>query len=176
MTREECWKLVFVIKSSYPKTYERFSEQDFENLCTAMYMCLSEYTYEQAAKGLKAYLVSDTKGFPPVAGQIIAQIQKLNPEKAPEGSIEAWNLVMRAIRNGSYGAEEEFEKLPRLVQKTLGSPQYLRDEAANSDFNLDVAKGQFMKNYEIIVKRDREMAIIAPGLQIEEQERVMING
>lgn len=175
MTRDETWKIVYVIKSSYPKHYERFSERDFDNLCTSLHMCLEDYSYQQVSMGLKAFLVSDTKGFPPVAGQIIEQIHKLTPSENQLGSLEAWNKVMTAIRNGVYGSEKEFAKLPPLIQKTIGSPQYLYDEATNSDFNMDVAKGQFIKNYEITVKREIEDSKLRP-IQIELQERLRLEG
>jgi len=176
MTKEETWKIVYVIKSSYPKSYERFSEKDFDNLCTSLHMCLENYTYQQASLGLKAFLISDTKGFPPVAGQIIEQIHKLTPKPSEMEGLQAWNLVMQGIRNGTYGAEEEFSKLPPLVQKTIGSAQYLRDEAINSDFNMDVAKGQFLKNYEIIKKREAEMEKIPASMRLEIKERLGIEG
>lgn len=176
MTRQETWKLVFVIRSSYPKHYQNFTESDFENMCTALYMCLEDYTYQQASMGLKMFLISDTKGFPPVAGQIIEQIQKITPKPEMMEGLQAWNLVMQGIRNGTYGAEEEFEKLPPLVQQTIGSAQYLRDEATNSDFNMDVAKGQFLKNYEIVTRREAELAKIPASMRLEIRNQLRIEG
>lgn len=176
MTKDETWKLVFVIKSSYPRHYERFSESDFENLCTSLHMCLEDYTYQQASMGLKAFLISDTKGFPPVAGQIIEQIRKLTPSQQEMDGLQAWNLVMQGIRNGTYGAEEEFEKLPDLVKQTIGSAQYLRDEATNNDFNMDVAKGQFLKNYEVVKKRAEEINKLPSSMRLEIKERLGIEG
>lgn len=174
MTKAETWKLIAVMRSAYPKTYEKFSEADFEHLCSVMFMCLEEFSYEQAALGLKAFLMSDTKGFPPVAGQIIEQIRKITPKRQELDGLQAWNLVMKGIRNGTYGAEKEFNNLPELVQKTIGSPQYLRDEASNSGFNLDVAKGQFLRNYENTLKHEAELNNIPMSVRIEASKLVGI--
>lgn len=39
--------------------------------------------------------------------------------------LEAWSLVEKAIRNSIYNSQEEFSKLPPLVQKAVGSPNVL---------------------------------------------------
>lgn len=174
MTKQETWKLIAVMRSAYPKTYEKFTEEDFEHLCSVMFMCLEEFSYQQAALGLKMFLMNDTKGFPPVAGQIIEQIRKITPKPIELDGLQAWNLVMKGIRNGTYGAKKEFNNLPELVQKTIGSPQYLRDEASNSGFNLDVAKGQFLKNYENTLKREAELSKIPLSVRIEADKLLRI--
>ena len=175
MTKEECWKLIIVLKSTYPKHYEKFGETEFENLCTMFNMCLEDYTYEQAALGLKAFLIKDTKGFPPVVGQIIEQIHLLQPQEYP-AEMDAWNLVMRAIRNGTYNSEKEFEKLPPIVQKTIGNARYIYDEATNNDFNMDVAKGQFLANYRTMLKREQEISKLPESMRIESQKMARIGG
>ena len=38
---------------------------------------------------------------------------------------EAWELISKAIRNGLYGAGEEYAKLPPLLQRLVGSPEQL---------------------------------------------------
>lgn len=173
MSIEECWKLVYVIKSQYPGYYARFTEKDYESMAVGLHLCLEEYTYEQASKGLKAFLKTDTKGFPPTPGQIIEHIHKLcqNDDLLPA---EAWALVRKAIGNGTYGAEAEYAKLPVLVQKAIGSPAYLRECATDEGFSEGVAKGQFEKNYTILIERERYNAKIPPSMKIETQERMMI--
>lgn len=176
MTDADIKKLIFVTKAAYPRAFEKYTKDDLENLLIAWRMCLEGYSYEIASRGLKAYMMTDTKGFPPSVGQIIDCIHKLTPEKEPMGAIEAWNMVMKAIRNGSYNAQEEYEKLDPLIQKTIGGVQYIYDEATNNDFNMDVAKGQFIKNYEIMAKREKEMAKLPDTVRIGVQERMGING
>lgn len=173
MTDAEIKKLIFVTKAAYPSVYNKYDAEDLDNLLIAWRMCLADYTYDQASKGLMAYMRTDTKGFPPVAGQIIEQIQKLCQKEELLPS-QAWDRVMRGIRNGTYGAEEEYDKLPSMVQKAIGSPQYLRDCAADSGFNEGVAKGQFEKNYAIVLEREKYNSKLPISMRIETQERTLI--
>ena len=175
MTDAEIKKLIFVTKAAYPSVYAKYTAADLENLLIAWRMCLGDYTYDEAARGLTMYMRTDTKGFPPAAGQIIEQIQKLNEKEMPLPS-QAWDAVMVGIKNGSYGAEEEFEKLDPLIQKVIGSPQYLRDCAADYDFNEGVARGQFERNYAILLEREKYKSQVPESLRISTQDRVMIGG
>ena len=174
MTDAEIKKLIFVTKAAYPSVYAKYTNADLENLLIAWRMCLADYTYEQASKGLMAYMRNDTKGFPPVAGQIIEQIQKLTEKESLLPS-QAWDMVRKAISNGTYGAEKEYEKLPPAVQKAIGSAQYLRDCAGDYGFNEGVARGQFEKNYGIILERERYDSKLPVSMRIGTQERVMLD-
>lgn len=176
MTKEETWKLIIVLKSAYPKTYEKFGETEFENLCTALHMCLEDYTYEQASMGLKAFMINDTKGFPPVAGQIIDQIHKMHPQNQSMGALEAWALVYKAICNSTYNAESEFEKLPPLCQKAVGNPSNLREMASmDADTVKSVEQSHFIRQYNAYAEREREVAKLPPSMRIGLQERMMIS-
>lgn len=92
MTKQEITKLIFVIKATYPKYFATFSKSDYENMIMAWQMALEDYPYSQASAGLKTYLVSDTKGFPPAPGQIIDNIHKVMPPAAGTelNGMEAW--------------------------------------------------------------------------------------
>ena len=175
MMDEEIKKLLFVVKATYPSVYGKYTKADLESLLISWRMCLGDYTYDQASKGLMAYMRTDTKGFPPVPGQIIEQIQKLNAKEEMLPS-QAWDMVMRAIKNGIYGAEKEYDKFPPLVQKAIGSAQYLRDCASDSGFNEGVARGQFERNYAVIMEREKYSAKLPPSMRIGAQEKVLIEG
>ena len=73
--------------------------------------------------------------------------------------IEAWTLVSKALRNGYYGAEEEFAKLPPIVQKAVGSPAQLRMWATTDESSVEsVISSNFMRTYKAEVKRAEEYA------------------
>lgn len=173
MTDKEIKKLIFATKAAYPTVYGKYTADDLENMLIAWRMCLSDLTYEQASLGLMAYMRNDTKGFPPVAGQIIEQVQKLSAKESLLPS-QAWDMVRKAISNGTYGAEKEFEKLPPAVQKAIGSAQYLRDCAGDYEFNEGVARGQFEKNYAIILERERYDAKIPESMRLGARNTMML--
>lgn len=180
MTREEVLKIILIIKNTYPKTYERFTKSDFEGMADVWAIVLEEYTYQQISLGLKAYLTTNTSGFPPVPAQLIAYTREKNPAKEMTSN-EAWDLVYKAICRGIYHYEEEFNKLPELCHKAIGSAESLR-ELAMMDTNtvLSVEGSHFKRNYETLAKRQQEyektpakiraqIEMINEGLRLEEK-------
>lgn len=156
MNRAETLKLILVIKNTYPKTYERFTRSDFEGMADMWTLIFEEYSYQEISLALKAYLTTNTSGFPPVPAQLIEYTRQKNPLKEMS-SAEAWDLVYKAICNSNYNSEEEFNKLPELCQKAIGSPASLRELASmDADTVKSVEGSHFKRNYETLAKRKAE--------------------
>ena len=89
----------------------------------------------------------------------------------PEG--EAWAKVLKALQKSTYYSEEQFNELPELVQKALGSPNTLRTMATDDFFNEEVARSNFLRAYREVVNRDREDKTTAADVKIFIAERVL---
>jgi hypothetical protein len=142
---------------------------------------LEDYAYEEILIALKAYTTTDTSGFAPSIGQLVGKLQMVSqPNELNE--MEAWALVSQALKNGYYGAEEEFAKLPEMVQKAVGTPANLRAWAHTDEQSIEnVVQSNFMRTYRTVVKRESECAKLPPSIKnlIEgraNDERVYING
>ena len=73
----------------------------------------------------------------------------------------AWALVAKAVRNGTWGAKEEFDALPPQIQRVVGSPTQLRDWAQmDSDSLHSVVASNFQRSYRAKVKADKEYAAL----------------
>ena len=120
-------------------------------------MMLEEYSYSQISTALKTYVHSDTSGFAPSIGQLINKLHEVqSPQELNE--MEAWLLVSKALRNGTYGAVEEFNKLPPLVQKAVGSPDNLRNWSQTDTNSIEnVVQSNFMRSYRLVVNRENEI-------------------
>lgn len=177
MTREETEKIIFIIRANYPENYAKLSGKDLDLLLAMWEQLLKDYSYEQVSLAVQNYLVNDTYGRAPKIGQIIDSLQKVHMQNEIS-PLEAWNMVSRAIRNGIYGAQKEFDKLPPVVQKTIGSAQYLYDEAISGNYNVDVAKGQFLKAYAIVAQREKENAKLPQAVRerLQQSETLKIEG
>lgn len=153
MTREETKKIVMIIASTYPNWHPL----DMSITVDAWALILESYTYQDISAALKAFIVSDTSGFAPAPGQIIGLLDRVaNGNELSE--MEAWALVSRALRNGYYGAEQEFEKLPPLVQKAVGAPSQLRNwSQTDSESVENVIQSNFMRTYRAELARSREI-------------------
>ena len=157
MSKEETLKIIYIVVSVYPQHYKGFSDLNSHRMLEAWNAVLSDYDYQTVSAGLKAYMSNDKNGFPPSPGQIIDQIHKLTQnteEKLTEA--EAWGLVNRAISNGIYGAEEEFDKLPELVQKAVGSPHVIRTWAQEDMDSMSVIQSNFERAYRTVKERHIE--------------------
>lgn len=167
MDRVEVKKLLYVVRANYKRHFDNYTKDDFENYATAWEMCLEGYTYEQASQGLKAFMVTDTKGFPPVVGQIIEQISKLDKSSEIMGAMEAWGLVYKAVCNSTYNSDAEFAKLPPLCQKVVGNAANLRDMASmDMDTVKSVEQSHFIRQYNATVEREKEIQKLPPSMRL----------
>ena len=155
MTREEAKKLVRIVVSSYPN-YKPTNLTDTVDVWALM---LEEFSYQQVAAALKAYILSDTSGFAPSIGQLIDKVQTIHDTNPQLNEMQAWALVSKALKNGTYGAQEEFDKLPPTVQKAVGSPSQLRNWAVTDEESIEnVIQSNFMRTYRVICQREKEIS------------------
>lgn len=160
MTREETVKIIRIMVNSYPN----YKPNNISETVDVWQMMLSEYTYEQISVALKAYILSDTSGFAPSIGQLIAKIQTISrPQELSE--MEAWALVSKAIRNSGYNSVEEFAKLPPLVQRAVGLPDQLRIWAIDENYNEQVVSSNFMRCYRNEVEHEKKILSMPKDVQ-----------
>lgn len=152
MTREETVKIMRIICDCYPN----YKPNNLSETVDVWQSMLDDYSYNQVSVALKAYVTSDTSGFAPSIGQLIGKIQAIStPQELDD--MTAWGLVSKAIRNGTYGAVEEYNKLPPLVQKAVGMPDNLKNWATADYGTIEtVIQSNFLRTYRTIVKRESE--------------------
>ena len=156
MNYEETRAIMGVLKAAYPQYYRDMKRSDAESVVSLWTEMFKDEPANVVAVAVKAYIASDTKGFPPHIGAIKDAIAKI---KAPKSMTEqeAWLLVKNATRNGLYGSAEEFEKLPPICQKLVGSPSQLREWATmDSDTLNSVVASNFQRSYKVMEKREKE--------------------
>lgn len=152
MDREEVKRLLTVIAGAYPT----FKPDDKKAVVDTWSYMLSEYDYNIVQIALKTYITTSGSAFAPSISELIDLCHK--PEEVSQlNEVEAWALVNKAIRNSGYHAQEEFDALPNLVQKCVGSPSQLHSWAFTDEKTIDsVIASQFMRVYKIEAKREIE--------------------
>lgn len=160
MTRDDVIKIMSVLRGAYPHFYRDISKQeayDTINLWTDMF---SQDDASIVAAAVKSLIDGGDKGFPPTIGQVKAKMRLLaGSDELTEA--EAWNLVSKAVKNGLYGAVEEFEKLPPAVKRIVGSPSQLRDWASMDSETLhSVVASNFQRSYKVVATREKEIAAL----------------
>lgn len=161
MTRDETVKIIRIMCDCYPN----YKPSNLSETVDVWNMMLEEYSYNQISMALKTYVYSDTSGFAPNIGQLLDKLHTIqSPQELNE--MEAWALVSKALRNGYYGAVEEFDKLPPLVQKAVGSPDNLRNWSQTDVKAIEtVIQSNFMRSYAAIVKREYEIKKMPADVQ-----------
>lgn len=137
-------------------SFQNFKVPDKTVAINTWTLMLEEYSFKDMQLALKTYIHTDSSGFAPSIGQLIDKIKKVTtPEQLNEN--EAWALVSKALRNGTYHSDEEFAKLPPLVQKAVGNASNIKNWAT-SDFETieTVIASNFMRSYRGVVARDIE--------------------
>ena len=150
MTRDEVKEIIMIM--TY--TYSNYKPADITATVDTWTAILASYQFEHIRAALHSYILSDTKGFAPTPGQLIDKI----PIKSFDMTeMEAWGMVNKALSNSSYHAKEEFDKLPLVVQKTLGRFEVLQEWAGMEiDVVQSVIQSNFIRNYRTVLQREKE--------------------
>lgn len=153
MTREQVGKLLMTIQAYYPN----YNPPDKEITLNAWYIMFAEYPEKIVLHALRACIATNTSGFAPDVGQIMSRIQTISQPQELDG-MAAWGLVSKALRNGTYGAVGEFNKLPPLVRQAVGMPDNLKNWATADYQTIEtVIQSNFLRTYETVVKRANEI-------------------
>lgn len=162
MTRDEVVAILGTLKTAYPRFYTDMSKQEMMNtidLWTEMFAHEDARLVTVATKNL----INTFKWVPTIA-DIKEEMYKLTETKN-ETPIELWNCIKKAIRNSAYNSYEEFQKLPEAAKTFVGSPNQLREWALSTDYNDGVVKGQFLKQVEVIQKREKDNKLMLPQVK-----------
>ena len=156
MTVEETLKIFAVLKANYSNFFKSLTRIDAEAQVNLWAEMFKDTPYEMVGLGVKSYIATSIEPYPPNVGQIKEQIRKLTKQEEMTEQ-EAVNLIMRACANSSYGAEEEFNKLPPVLQRLVGSPSQLRDWAVmDRDTVNSVVSSNLMRSYRAMAERERK--------------------
>ena len=154
MTKEEFLIISRAIRAVYPNMLADDGAKD------VWFSMLSDLPYTQVSLALQTHMM--TSKFPPTIADL-----RVNHAEQQRGltDLEAWAMVRKAIKNGTYGAEEEFEKLPEIVQKSVGSPSNIRQWAQSDSGMLETIEAHFLKSFRIQRDRATQDAQISPAVK-----------
>lgn len=157
MTYDETLAIMAVLKAAYPNFYRDMKRSEAEGIVSLWTEMFRDEPAEVVAVAVKAHIANDKKGFPPHIGAIKEAILKIKrPDEMTE--IEAWGYIQRATRNSIYNAVEEYQKLPELLQRLVGSPQQLRDWALmDADVVHSVVASNFQRSFKARATNEREL-------------------
>lgn len=156
MTRDETIDLLSVLKAAYPNFYKDMTRRDADHVISLWFEMFKDEPAPMVILAVKRHIATDTKGFPPHIGAIKDAIVKIQqPDEMTE--IEAWNMVRSAIRSYSWDAKEQFDKLPPVLQRLVGSPSQLVEWGQmDADVVSSVVASNFQRSYKARAAQERE--------------------
>lgn len=162
MTVKEFETLVSILKVVYPQPW--FIPD--QNAFTVWYEMLKDLDYKTANIAIAKYMQTKTE-LPTIAAirSSYAEITPKEEDLLDEGT--AWALVARATRNSTYNSEQEFDKLPKIVQRAVGSPAQLKEWATSESPNgvsMSVHESQFKQIFRLEKKRHKERMTMSPSI------------
>lgn len=163
MTKKETALILATLKAAYPSFYRELSPDDAQAAANLWQTLFADEPYDLVLAAVQALIKTRTSTFPPVPGEVTEQIRKLtHPDEL--SAEDAWSLVQRASSRGIYNATEEFNALPRAVQRAIGTPAQLRAWAVVDPQEFEtVVASNFRRAYETMVRRSHELDALPAG-------------
>lgn len=149
MTKEETAAIMGVLKAAYPDYYRGMKRDEAVNIVNLWHIMFKDDDFHIVQAAVQHYIATDAHQFrPPHIGAIKESLYKM--QSADQMSeMEAWGHVSKAIRNSLYNAQEEFDKLPPVVRRVVGSPGQLRTWAMiDTDSIETVVQSNFMRSFK----------------------------
>ncbi|MBR4111861.1 MAG: hypothetical protein IKK53_02385 [Ruminiclostridium sp.] len=166
MTYDETLKIFAVLKANYSNFFKDITRQDAEAQVRLWCEMFEDDTYTAVGAAVKAYIATDTSGYPPNVGKIKSCLLKFMQAEEELTEIEATNRILKAVERGIYNSVEEFEKLPETLKRLVGSATRLREWALmDSDELNSVVASNLMRSYRAIKESGRQTAVLPASIR-----------
>lgn len=150
MTREDIKKLLGMMTITYPN----FKLTDPTLAVDTWTMLLGDDNTQDIFDAFSVYAKTDTSGFAPTPGKLHMMVANRADPGMTDGEIIS--LLTFASRNATYGFEEEFQKLPPLLQKAVGSPTTIRGWGVMEQDQLSYTFNTIIKAYKNLQGRQKQ--------------------
>lgn len=163
MKKEETIQVITLLAGNYDNIAKKDKVQK-QLMINTWQECLGDLDYKVVLQAVKKSIIDSP--YPPTIHDIRKNaIEMINPTQK-RTAIEAWNEAYSMICNGLYMTDEQFKKASPEVQKFFGNVRQVRELAlTDADVVNSVTKGQFLKQYDVLVQREQEKKMLPPQMQ-----------
>lgn len=175
MTRDEVTAVLGILRVAYPRFYMNITKEDAIQTVNLWSEMFAEDDAKLVTMAVKSLINSFQ--YPPAISDVKNYMYNLTSKEVD--NMELWNELDKAVRNCLYKEKEVFERLSPLVKKFVGNPAQLRELAVgNADTFSTVTKGQFLKQIEVLKKREKDSNMMLPQvktfmMQLEENQKYL---
>lgn len=163
MNKTETVQVITLLAGNYDSIAKKDSTQK-QLMINTWQECLGDLDYKLVLQAVKKSIIDSP--YPPTIHDIRKNaIEMINPT-TQRTAIEAWNEAYRMICGGNYMTQEQFDSHSPEVKKFFGNVRQVA-ELAKTDIDVvnTVTKGQFLKQYDILVTREQEKKMLPAKMQ-----------
>lgn len=163
MNKTETVQVVTLLAGNYDSIAKKDATQK-QLMINTWQECLGDLDYKLVLQAVKKTIIESP--YPPTIHDIRKNaIEMVNPT-TQRTAIEAWNEAYGMICSGLYMTQEQFEMASPEVKKFFGNVRQVT-ELAKTDLDTvnTVTKGQFLKQYEVLINREKEQKLLPPQMQ-----------
>lgn len=166
MTRDDAIMILAVLKAAYPHSFKDLTRRDGEAMVSLWQMQFADVSFQEVEAAVNALIATRTAGYSPTIGEVKEQLYRLHSvNELTEG--EAWAMVYKALSNGYYGYQKEFDKLPTEVQRAVGRAEQLREwSQMETETVQSVVASNFMRSYRTMKERAKETAKLPESVRL----------
>lgn len=163
MKKSEMVQIITLLAGNYESVANK-SQVQREMMLNTWQECLGDLDYKLVLQAVKKTIIESP--YPPTIHDIRKNaVEMVNPTTS-RTAIEAWNEAYSMICGGIYMTQEQFEMASPEVKKFFGNVRQVA-ELARTDLDTvnTVTKGQFLKQYEVLVNREKEQKLLPQQMQ-----------
>lgn len=160
MTRQETVVIITLLAGNYESFAKRTqTDEQVKIMVDTWHECLGDLDYKLVLQAVKKTIIESP--YPPTIHDIRKNAIELIKPNTNKTAIEAWNEAYSMICGGLYMTEEQFEMASPEVKKFFGSVRQVKELAQTDTKTVNtVTKGQFLKQYEIILEREKQLNLL----------------
>ena len=163
MTKQETIQVITLLAGNYNSISEKSKEQK-QMMANTWYECLGDLDYKLVLQAVKKTIIESP--YPPTIHDIRKNAMELAKPSTKRTAIEVWNEAYDMICGGLYMTEEQFRTARPEVQKFFGNVKQVKELAMTDTKTVNtVTKGQFLKQYDILVERERQQKLLPEQMQ-----------
>lgn len=167
MNKKEAAKIISILQINYPDSFRNKTDDMVMATISLWAKMFEADSPEDVTAAVMAHMAADTSRFMPPVGVIKNRLATLQAPYELTAQ-EAWGLVDKALRNGYYNAEAEFNALPPTIQRLVGSYNQLREWAMmEAETVQSVVASNFQKSYKARMTYEKEYQMLPTGVKKE---------
>lgn len=163
MKKSEMVQIITLLAGNYESIANK-SQTQREMMLNTWQECLGDLDYKLVLQAVKKTIIESP--YPPTIHDIRKNaVEMINPTTS-RTAIEAWNEAYKMICSASVLTAEDFEKASPEIKKFFGNLRQVV-ELGRTDIDVvnTVTKGQFLKQYEVLINRERGQKLLPQQMQ-----------